>query len=157
MQVTIMTMKSFGDLFDDFDIETTQSDDGDSRLDPVDALGVNERFSDHTAATASDLAQQKFTEFDNRNPEIWQMFCEFSFQLINLGFQRYSADAILHRVRWETAVRGVRDQYKINNNYSAFYARKFRETHPRYAAFFEMRRSKADGLNQVIEAPAPSM
>jgi hypothetical protein len=116
----------------------------------VDPHGGEGAFLGDIPQVADTKAQmyQKFLDFDAENPKIWDMFCLFSQQLIHAGWDRYSADAILHRVRWETAVRGVNDQFKINNNYSAFYARKFREHYPEYEEFFETRKSKADRQSQ---------
>lgn len=90
----------------------------------------------------------KFAEFDQRHPEVWLLFKDFTFEMIGTGRKHYSADAIMHRVRWETdiAVRpgDEKDQYKINNNHIAFYARKFNKAYPQHEGFFRMRISEAD-------------
>jgi len=90
----------------------------------------------------------KFTEFDMRHPEVWDMFCRFTLEAINSGRRNYSADAVMHRVRWENDIAvkpgDENDQYKINNNHIAFYARKFKNYFPQHAGFFRMRISEAD-------------
>ena len=62
-------------------------------------------------------------------------------------FGRYrgsiSADALLHRIRWEVAVNTTGDDFKINNDFAALYARKFREQYPEHAGFFETRERRA--------------
>ena len=87
----------------------------------------------------------RFAMIDAANPQVWRLFERFTFELIRRGFRHYSADAVLHRVRWETAT-AIADQstFKINNNWSAFYARKFRDLHPKHAEFFRLRASMAD-------------
>jgi hypothetical protein len=85
----------------------------------------------------------KFAEYDARNPAIWELFQHFTFAIMNAGQTHYSADAILHRVRWETTVTST-ETFKINNNYSAFYARKFMMSYPQYDGFFRTRTSQAD-------------
>lgn len=87
-----------------------------------------------------------FYEFDAAHPDVWQLFERFTLDLIRRGFGHYSSDAVLHRVRWETSAGAGSDEdaFKINNNWTAYYARKFDEQHPEYAGFFRMRRSKAD-------------
>lgn len=89
-----------------------------------------------------------FAMIDAQNPEVWRLFEQFAFERMRRGFSHYSADAILHRVRWETAA-PLDDQsgLKINNNWSAFYARKFAKHHPKHAAFFRLRSSRADSGN----------
>jgi hypothetical protein len=94
---------------------------------------------------------EQFKAFDRNNPTIWIHFRNFALRALHAGVPHYSADAILHRIRWhiEVETRGageVREQeLKINNNHAAFYARKFREEYPRHADFFQIRHSKADG------------
>jgi hypothetical protein len=87
----------------------------------------------------------RFAEIDAANPEVWRLFERFTFELIRRGFGHYSADAVLHRVRWETAS-ALEDgcTFKINNNWSAFYARKFHDRHPKHDGFFRLRASMAD-------------
>ena len=46
----------------------------------------------------------RFAAFDKANPHIGRMFDAITLSLIEKGCKRYSADAILHRVRWETMV-----------------------------------------------------
>jgi hypothetical protein len=92
-----------------------------------------------------------FADVDARNPHVWVLFERFTLSLIRRHFTRYSADAVLHRVRWETAV-ALEDEgsFKINNNWSAYYARKFCAEHPEHVDFFELRVSQAD---QVMPPP----
>jgi len=80
-----------------------------------------------------------FEQYDAQNPAVWQMFNQFTFDVIRSGHRRFSADSILHRIRWETTVIAT-GHYKINNNFSADYARKFMREFPQYNGFFEMRK-----------------
>jgi hypothetical protein len=80
------------------------------------------------------------------NPEIWNLFVRFTFDAINAGHRNYSADAVLHRVRWETSVASKGAEFKCNNNWTAFYARKFHKLYPQHKGFFRLRVSKADEM-----------
>lgn len=93
----------------------------------------------------SNRQARTFAEVDAANPQVWRLFEQFAFQMIRRGFTHYSADAVLHRVRWETAT-PLEDQsgFKINNNWSCYYARKFIKLHPKHAQFFRLRASMAD-------------
>ena len=86
-----------------------------------------------------------FRAYDEAHPEVWRLFCRFTLDRIALGFEHYSSDAILHRIRWETdaGVAGGED-IKINNNWTSFYARKFHRMHPQHRGFFRTRRSRFD-------------
>lgn len=88
--------------------------------------------------------QRQFEEFHAKNPRVWELFEKFTLQLITAGRKHYSADAVLHRVRWETALTTYADDgFKINNNHAAYYARKFMREWPMYNAFFRIRNVKA--------------
>jgi len=89
-------------------------------------------------------AQTSFEKFDEANPEIWELFKKYAHALIRKGITHWSADNILHKIRFETAVKSKGDTFKINNNYSAYYARKFMSIYPMYDGFFELRKSKLD-------------
>lgn len=79
-----------------------------------------------------------FEEYDKENPQIWQAFKRLTFQLIAVGVKHWGAKAIMEQLRYETIIRGKGD-YKINNNYTAGYARKFSKEFPKYKDFFEIR------------------
>jgi hypothetical protein len=97
-----------------------------------------------------DRLRQEFELFDRTNPAVWELFLHYTRWLVDRGHGHYSADAVLHRVRWATNVEtlnaGVADgqPLKINNNFAAFYARKWAASNPQYRDFFRMRRSAAD-------------
>jgi hypothetical protein len=81
-----------------------------------------------------------FRAFHAASPQVWELFVRFTLDVIRRGFEHYSADAILHRVRWHTDVEAMTDEgFKINNNYSACYSRRFHSTYPEYAGFFRER------------------
>lgn len=83
-----------------------------------------------------------FEKYDADNPKIWKMFCKLAHRLIRKGRTHFSADAILHKIRFDTAISGKGDVFKINNNFSAYYARKFMNNFPLYKGFFQLRKSK---------------
>jgi hypothetical protein len=89
--------------------------------------------------------RDRFEEIDKANPEVWGLFVRFTFDRIDRGFKHYSARAVMHRLRWHTAV-PLNDGsgFKINNNWVAWYVRKFAWTFPAHADFFRQRASKAD-------------
>ena len=80
--------------------------------------------------------EKKFNEFIARNPSVWDMFIDFTFEAIKRGHKHLSSDMILHRIRWETTIMTVGGQYKISNNTSPYFARKFHRDYPMYDGFF---------------------
>lgn len=81
-----------------------------------------------------------FEQYDAQNPAVWEMFQRFTFAVIRSGHRRFSADSILHRIRWETTVAAKNSRFKVNNNFSADYARKFMRQFPEHNHFFEIRK-----------------
>lgn len=83
-----------------------------------------------------------FESFHSMNPKVYELFKRFTFEAIAKKHRHYSADAIMHRVRWETSVQTAGGDFKINNNHVAFYARLFMSDFPEYQGFFETRKSR---------------
>lgn len=85
--------------------------------------------------------EQEFQRFHVEHPAVFRKFCELAFQLIERGHEHYSADAILHVIRFQTDLGWGRDGLKINNNHSPYYSRLFAKKHPQYKTFFSFRRA----------------
>jgi 3-methyladenine DNA glycosylase AlkC len=82
-----------------------------------------------------------FWHFHKKNPSVYQLYKRFASELVAAGVTRLSSDAILHRVRWETTIKTQsKDRFKVNNNYTAYYARLYVRDHPQYAKMFERRK-----------------
>ena len=84
----------------------------------------------------------KFMDYHTENPHIWEAFERFAWQAINSGRTRLSADLIINRLRWETMLTSIGEDYKINDHYSADYARIFIEKYPQHREFFKLRNRK---------------
>ncbi len=86
------------------------------------------------------LIETPFWKFHSANPEIWDLFVKYTFEVINAGRNYYSARAIVHRIRWHADVEtDSKDGFKINNNHSPSYARMFMREFPAYQGFFQVR------------------
>ena len=88
---------------------------------------------------------ERFRRFHLDNPEVYQQFKHYVRILWNRGYRHYSSDGILHIIRYRSAIRkDPREMYKINNSYSAFYARLLIRDEPQYKDFFELRTRKSN-------------
>jgi hypothetical protein len=92
--------------------------------------------------------REKFEDYHTQNPQVYELFKKFCYQLIERGFDHYSANAIFERIRWHVNVETTGDEFKMNNNYRAFYARMFMEEHPLYNDFFEIRQQRWEKKNE---------
>ena len=90
--------------------------------------------------TRLDEMRQQVQNYHEKHPEVWDLFVRFSFEMINRGYKNYSAKAIFERIRWEKDAGGDGvNQFKLNNNYRALYARRFMKMYPEYEGFFRTR------------------
>jgi len=84
--------------------------------------------------------QQAFTRFDNRNPLVYKQFRRMAFQSINKNKKKTSSKMIINVIRWHFFLKTEGDEFKINDAFTAHYARKFINEFPEYRYIFELRR-----------------
>ncbi|HHK42097.1 MAG TPA: hypothetical protein ENJ50_06740 [Planctomycetaceae bacterium] len=105
-----------------------------------------ELFDDQESTDKRDWAAL-WEDFHAKNPEVYEMFEAFAMQGVRaLKRQgcariRLGAKAVWERLRWESTV-GARNPYRLNNNFTAFYAREFMARHPELGPVFETRGEK---------------
>jgi hypothetical protein len=98
--------------------------------------------------------RQQCADFHKANPEVWDHFVLFTNQIISKGFANYSVKAIFERIRWEMDAKSTGEsQFKINNNFSAFYGRRFMKMYPQHAGFFRTREQISESLDPTNLPP----
>lgn len=76
--------------------------------------------------------------------DVCDLFEKLTLQVKNSGLNHYSADAILHRIRWDHQVeRGIHD-FKANNNWTSKLSRWLMDKRPDLKGFFETRERRHD-------------
>lgn len=84
--------------------------------------------------------EEAFERFDEAHPDVYEQFVDIALDLKRRGTQHYSADAICHVIRFFRVTSGKdADGWKINNNFTALYARKAIAEHAALAEFFQLR------------------
>lgn len=85
-----------------------------------------------------------FEQFHRANPHVYEAFKRFAKEARQRR-DHFAARDIIHRIRWWTEIESNdADGFKINNNWSPFYARLLIKDDPTFAGFFELRRAAAD-------------
>ena len=92
----------------------------------------------------SQSIKHKWWEWHKQNPHVYDLFEKFTLDAISKGHDRLSAWLIVNRIRWETAVETRGDDFKISNDFIAYYARLFMHNHPRYEGFFKTKQLRRD-------------
>jgi hypothetical protein len=96
--------------------------------------------------TAGDRAFSDFADFHLANPHVYAKLVEIGRELIARGVKKFSITSLYERLRWQIWTNVYTDDdYKLNNNYQAFYARLITEEEPDFAGIFTFRTSRADG------------
>lgn len=88
-----------------------------------------------------------FLEFHRQNPHVYERLLELSLDLAKRGHEHYGMKGLFEVLRWEEAMATKGSQFKLNNNYTAFYARMIMKRAPRLRGFFRTREQSP----QVIE------
>ncbi|BAQ90252.1 hypothetical protein [uncultured Mediterranean phage uvMED] len=89
-----------------------------------------------------DEINEQAEAFSKQNPEVSRLFVKFTHEIIARGFRNYSVQAIFERIRWETDQADVdgKSTFKLNNNYTPWFSRKFMERYPEHDGFFRTRK-----------------
>lgn len=88
--------------------------------------------------------EERFWDFHDENPRVYELFDRFAMEAVRAGRTRIGAKMLIERMRWYTTVEAVdTDGWKLNNNYTAFYARLWVEDHPEHAELFELRKQRS--------------
>ena len=79
--------------------------------------------------------------FHAQNPRVWELFVQFTFEVLERGFTNYSVNGVFERIRWEAdfADADGNSTFKLNNNHRPFYARWFMARYPEHRGFFKLR------------------
>ena len=93
----------------------------------------------------ADKLQKGWLECKQRYPHLMRQCYELCMTAKRRGIQRWSADALFHVLRWETAATTGDLDLKINNNYSSLAARDLMFEYVELQGFFETRVRKARG------------
>lgn len=82
--------------------------------------------------------KDKFEIYHQQNPEIYNKFKELTLQVLQ-NRARFGAKAIIEQIRWNSMISGNED-FKISNNYTAYYARKFMNEFSQHDGLFKIKK-----------------
>lgn len=87
----------------------------------------------------------EFQAFHKENPHVYEKLIEIALEIVAVK-KRYGIAALFERLRWINDFETTGDQFKLNNNYRAFYARMLRKETPEFEELFSVRKSVADAV-----------
>jgi hypothetical protein len=86
------------------------------------------------------LKKQAWQEWHELNPHVWTHFESFAFEVLMSGRRKVSHWLLINRIRWEVEIKTIGSDFKISNDFIAFYARLWILTHPKYKHLFNIKR-----------------
>ena len=84
---------------------------------------------------------ERFAEYNEKNPEVYEMFKKYAVYLLGKGFKKGAARMIIERMRWEFLERIEKggEEYSLPNDFTPYFARKLAEEDARFQDFFTFR------------------
>ncbi len=86
--------------------------------------------------------EQQFQQFHAKNPHVYEALRTRALRAKRKGF-RPGIGCLFEVLRWSYGLTTEGDDFKLNNNYRAFYARMLMDQEPELEGFFELRRQRA--------------
>lgn len=88
--------------------------------------------------------EQDFWRYDRENPKVYRKLVNLAREVKGAGHEHFSIDALFHRLRWYYTVESKsHEPFKLNNNFTSFYARLIMQREPDLADFFEIRKQRS--------------
>ncbi|AXF53014.1 MAG: hypothetical protein [Caudoviricetes sp.] len=91
---------------------------------------------------AEQTLTEQFEEWLELNPDFYPLFEKFTNELIDSGVKKSSAWLVCNRIRWESMIQTIGNDYKISNDFIALLSRKFLAENPQHPKFFTIKEMK---------------
>lgn len=82
---------------------------------------------------------ERFEAFHGRNPHIYAELRRMALALRQRGMARYGIAGLFETLRYHYAIQTQGDDFKLNNDFRALYARLLMRNEPALYGFFEIR------------------
>lgn len=100
----------------------------------------------------SEIAR-RFDEFHADNPRVYAVLVRLAREWVNsTGRRKLGIKTLYERARWEIALATSDADFKLNNNFTAFYARLIMAQEPDLDGLFDLRTSEADEWIERVSA-----
>ena len=91
--------------------------------------------------TRHEQLEVSFKQFDQDNPQVYEAFKKLTFSALDNGDAHASAGDLFQDIRSDPEITTESgDQFKINQNFSPFYAQKLVKEHPCHSQAFKLKK-----------------
>lgn len=89
--------------------------------------------------------EEQFKAFHEENPHVAEALAQMALRLKRRGREHFGMKALFETLRFEYALRtdDPNSEFRLNNNYTALYARLLMRQYPELEGFFETRQRRA--------------
>ena len=88
--------------------------------------------------------REAFIEFHRKNPKLYLEFEKQAYRAINAGKTKISSKMILNYIRWNVFIETTDKMFRVNDAFTALYARLFISLHPEHEDKFEVRKLRTE-------------
>jgi len=94
--------------------------------------------------------ERAFWRFHAENPDVLLALRDLARQAKHAGAHKYGIGALFEVLRWSRLMeKRLGEEFKLNNNYRAFYARLLMVEYPDLHDFFEIRDQPSESYGEV--------
>lgn len=83
--------------------------------------------------------KERFDRFHSRNPHVYRAIIKMAQSARAKGMKRIGMQMIFEVLRWNRMMKTQGDEYKLSNDYAAFYSRKAMAEYPELDGLFVTR------------------
>lgn len=87
---------------------------------------------------------ERFAAFHAANPHVADALEQLAGQWFAAGHNRVGVKSLYERLRWEAGIQTTASDWRLNNSWTAFYARLLIERRPEWADRIQTRTAAAD-------------
>jgi hypothetical protein len=95
--------------------------------------------------TSHSEKKKKWWAWHLENPHVYHLFRRFTFEaLAKKRHKHLGAWLVVNRIRWETSIETEGSDFKISNDFIAYYARLFMHENPEHKGLFRTKPLKEE-------------
>jgi hypothetical protein len=87
----------------------------------------------------------KFNNFHAKNPAVYENMVKMARDLRATGHKRIGMQMLIEVIRWQSMIQTTDADFKLNNDYGAYYARRIMAENPALDGIFETRKIRSEG------------
>jgi hypothetical protein len=93
---------------------------------------------------SGETIRERFEAFHAANPHVFRLLRELALEYKRAGRKHGGMKMFYEVLRFRSGIYTQGDPYKLNNDFTALYARKLMTEEPELAGFFEIRERRAE-------------